>query len=175
MEFLSSLFEIGGNVASGGLFGLLGSVVGAGAKWLQAKQEAKREASERAHELKLLDMQMQMGSQETENELEIIQHQADAASYGMPVVTANVHMIVNDIRALFRPFLTLSLVGASVWVLLSLLSNLNNGILVGALNGGDPAAQLVAYMVNSLFFTTSTAVVWWFGDRALTPPHLKNK
>ena len=34
MEFLISLFS---NVASGGLFGLLGSVVGVAAKWMQER------------------------------------------------------------------------------------------------------------------------------------------
>ena len=47
------------------------------------------------------------------------------------------------------------------------------GVLREVLTAEDIAA-LIRYMVFSVFFCASTATVWWFGDRALTPPGMKN-
>lgn len=178
MEFLTNLLGFGASVGSGGLFGLLGSIVGVAAKYLQKRQELKEHNLDRQHELELIRLQMKSRNQETENELEIVKQEADmiqrSSSYRMPIVTSNVHTWVNDIRALFRPFLTVSLNGAAVFILIYLMSNME-GELAQMLTSDNPVAELVTYMVHSLFFVASTATVWWFGDRALTPPSLKNK
>ena len=47
------------------------------------------------------------------------------------------------------------------------------GVLREVLTPQDMAA-LIRYMVFSVFFCASTPTVWWFGDRALTPPSMKN-
>ena len=35
--------------------------------------------------------------------------------------------------------------------------------------------DLLRYMIYSLFFATTTAITWWFGDRAFAPPGMKNR
>jgi hypothetical protein len=39
----------------------------------------------------------------------------------------------------------------------------------------EQAKELLVYDVKSLVFSASTAVVWWFGDRAFAPPGMKNR
>ena len=178
MEFLGDLVGIGSNVAAGGLFGLFGSVIGATAKFFQRRQEANERLADRLHELTLMRLQGELRQLETENELDIIRSEqsgrARTASYRTPITVRNVHTWVNDTRSLFRPFLTLVLDASAVGVLIYILSDIQNGALSAVLTASDPSSMLVAYMVESLFFTASTATVWWFGDRALAPPNQKN-
>lgn len=166
MEWLSDLLSTGASVASGGIFGLLGSAVGA---WTKAKMEDKRQAWEQkkwAYEADMLKLQMQARTEETEHELAIVSQAGSwkglEASYGA-ANTGATHMWVNDIKSLFRPFLTLSL-----WVLAYLLVTDESLLL-------QSEDELIKYMVYSTFFAASTATMWWFGDRALAPPDFKNR
>ena len=82
----------------------------------------------------------------------------------------NVHTWVNDIRGLFRPFLTVLL-----WVLAGLVFyQVIKGFLVDWIGKAD-TLELIRYMVYSVFFCASSATMLWFGDRALTPQGLKNR
>lgn len=174
MEFLGTLL----NVGSGGIAGLAGSVIGTVAKIFQAKQERAARKDEWQHELKLIEMQMQQAAGETENELKITTAATEAkireGSYRLPVTVSNVSTWVNNIRALFRPFLTLTLDLAAVAVLLIIIWDLDGGRIAVALSSDSPIAELITYMVHSLFFTSSAATAWWFGDRALNPPHTRH-
>ena len=165
MEILAGLL---GTAASGGLFGLLGSVLGFGTKWLQSRQEEKSRGKERAHEIEILRMQRAMDQKESEEELKILEMQTSnevlTSSYQMPIAIQNVHMWVNDIRGLFRPFLTIYLNIIAFVVLLTMVGGSSDIM-------DDP---LTSYMVHSLFFAANTATVWWFGDRALSAPKSRN-
>ena len=72
MEWLGELIGTGASVASGGLFGLLGSVVGVFAKYKQEQQRQAWEEKQQKYELELLNMQMKQRAQETEHELAIV-------------------------------------------------------------------------------------------------------
>lgn len=174
-DILGGLLSAG----TGSIFGLLGSVVGVVGKYLQRKQQAVEEDKERQHELALLKLQQQNRNAETENELAIANQEADAAiregSYNVAVTVSSVHMWVNDVRALFRPFITLSLVAASMVVLYWMLESFSDGGPLAGVMDPTESIDLIRYMVYSLFFSMSTALVWWFGDRALTPPAMKNR
>ncbi|MEM7047899.1 MAG: hypothetical protein AAF442_09695 [Pseudomonadota bacterium] len=167
-------------VASGGLFGLLGAVVGAGAKYLERKQKAAGDREERSHELALLQLETERGDRDAENELRIHQADADAAmrtgSYAMPVTVSGVPGWVNAVRSLFRPFLTLALNATAAVILVLLITSLgdDSAPIILWLSSEGPATELITYMVHSLLFAANTATVWWFGDRALTPPGQKN-
>ena len=171
MEFLGSLL---GNVASGGLFGLLGSVIGVVAKYIQEKQRQAWEREKWQHELRLLELQMKAKSAETEQELSVVSSAGAwdglRASYEAPIAVRGVHRWVNDLRSLFRPFLTVFLWVAAVVVLWGVTTGWGSGWL-----GDAESRDLVRYAVQSLVFSASTATVWWFGDRALTPPGLKHR
>jgi len=83
-------------------------------------------------------------------------------------VSQNVHRWVANIKALFRPELTLILVGLAGWIVWLLL-----GEELPARIGAETAAGLVSYVVQSAVFSASPVVLLWFGDRSIAPPKLK--
>ncbi len=174
MEWLGELLGFGASVASGGLFGLLGSVVGVGAKYLQEKQRQAWEREKWSHEQALLKLQMDARAVETEHELAILGQQGSweglAASHAARIALKDVHTWVNDLRALFRPVLTVGLWVLAGWVFWEVVS----GTLTQWMQEAD-IADVIRYCVHTVFFSASTATVWWFGDRALTPPQGKGR
>ena len=70
------------SAASGGLLGIVGSLVGVFAKSRQAKIEHERRKDEYAHELALQRLQIEKGDRETENELAITREGAIRRSEG---------------------------------------------------------------------------------------------
>jgi len=175
MGFLGDLLGLGANVASGGLFGLLGSLIGVGAKWLQAKQAAKAKISEWQHEIKLLELQMEAGDRETENELAISRSEgswkglSDSYHNNAIIPASAVPAWANAIRSLFRPFLTISL-----WILVVIeLSWMLNGTLEVWISDAKQFGITINYIIDSTVFSAATATTWWFGDRAFTPPGQK--
>ena len=117
---------------------------------------------------------MQKGSADTENELAIVAQSGSwsglTESHRSDQAIGAVHMFVNDVRALFRPFLTVALWVLAAWIF--------NEIVIGALTDWLRHAEIediIRYMVYTVFFCASSATMWWFGDRALSPPGMKNK
>lgn len=172
----TSLLGLGASVASGGLLGLVGSVVGAGFKLWQARQERLARAQEFEQELKLQQLQMERGDRETENELKIQQSKGSweglVASYRSEVPPQHVATWVNNVRSLFRPFLTLALWLLAVWVFRRIVEP---DFIGWAEQLPAYVQELVRYCVESIFFSATTATVWWFGDRALSPPSAKHR
>ena len=162
MEWLTDLLGVGASVASGGIFGLFGSVVGVAAKHFQEKQRQEWEEKKWDQEIRLQELQLRAKVEETEQEI-LLANTAGSwkglvSSHTAAANVGKTHMWVNDVKALFRPALTLVL-----WVLAFMVFK--------DLSKDEALAQ---YMVYSVFFSASTATVWWFGDRALTPPGNKN-
>ncbi len=156
---------------SGGIFGVLGSVTGGVFKFMNRKQDMKEAQAERQHELNLYEKQKEQTQMENEFEIDQINEQGSwdglAASYGLQITSPDCSMWVNNIKSLFRPFLTTLLVCISAFIIWWLLHN-DQGILTQVeLN------ELLKYAVNSIVFSACTAVTWWFGDRALSPPGKK--
>lgn len=174
MEALMNILGVGASVAGGGVFGLLASGIGA---WAKHKQELARQAWEERkwiHEEKLFDKQIQLGKAETENELAIISSEGSwsglEASIEADAVTTAQSAWAADIKALFRPFLTTILVICSMFIIDSLL----HGELASVLTVAETTG-LLKYSIYSIVFSTCASITWWFGDRALTPPHLKHR
>jgi len=161
-------------VGSGGIFGLFGSAIGVVAKYFQEKQRQNWEVQKWGHETKMLELNMKAKAQETEQELAIVAQEGSwkglEASIEAAASMKPVHPITNDIKCLFRPFLTTVLWILAGWVFYKIYS----GDLKGWITKAD-ALSLIKYMVHTVFFAASTATVWWFGDRALAPPGAKNK
>lgn len=126
------------------------------------------------HETKLLKLQMKARAAETEQELAIVSQRGAWDGLGTSIehdaAIKTVHRWVNDCRALFRPVLTVLLAIGAGWV----FSKVVGGELVEWLKEAE-IADIIRYMIHTVFFTASTAVVWWFGDRAITPPGNKNR
>ena len=160
------------DAASGGVLGLVGSVVGVGARHVQAKAEHKRRLAEQAHELALLDRQRAAAEQETESEIALaaaagswdglrasIAH--DTAAGAAPALP----VWVQSARALMRPALTVGLLAAVLMLWRSLPDTLPPA----------EAASTGEHLARALVSAATTAVVWWFGDRSLAAPADKRR
>ena len=152
-----------GSAASGGIFGLIGALVGGVGKYFQAKQEHRQKV-----ELLRLNMEAeaQKGSWDSlAKSLETVTATESSAPY--PWVSA--------VRCLYRPILTTGLVIIAYLIFLHLMDALATGAdsgLAGIFGQGE-IKEILKYIVYSLVFSTATAIVWWFGDRALTPNLMK--
>ena len=174
MEWLTDVLGAAGSVAGGGIFGIFGAVAGQVSKYFTKKQEQKFEILKWDHEKGLLELNMRAMQQETEQELAIVSQQGawkglDSAVQADAMLSP-VSAIARDIKALFRPFLTLSLWIIAGWVFYKVLLSAQMGVL-----SSEEIRELIKYMVYSVFFAATTATVFWFGDRAMTPPNLKNR
>jgi len=157
---LSSILTAGG---AGGVFGILGQIANRGIGILEAKERRKdlvlgydQEQKRWGHEADLLKLQMQARSEETEQELSL----ADAkgawegftASQQAEAAIGHSYPWVEAIRALTRPVLTLE-------------AQLLLALVFFAVKGSE-RADLLASVVDTVTFTASASLLWWFGERA---------
>ena len=185
MEGLADILGgVFGAVSSGGVFGFLGSIAGAVTKHYQEKQRQAWEQKKWAHETEMHRLNMEQQAAETEQEMMLISQSGAWAGLSASVAadaaigTADVHKWVNDVLSLFRPFLTLTLIaigGWWFWSILDLMSGNADQTWLAVVFDETVLRDLVVYMVQSVFFAMSTAIVWWFGDRAMSPPGLKGR
>jgi len=147
------MLELLGTVLTGGATGIIGSIIGKAFSFLDFWVEEKKAASEHDRTVALLELQSRLGAEENERELQIVEAKAagDArtASYQHDISLGHGSVWVTDILRLVRPILTIALIG----VTLTLYLKANAG-------GRDMIEISVIYM-------TSSAVLWWFGDRAM--------
>jgi len=147
------MFELLGTVLTGGITGVVGSVIGKAFSFLDAWQEEKKATNEHGRTLELLELQNKIGAEENEREMAITQSKIDAdsrvASYSHDAVGGTSSVWVIDCLRLVRPVLTFSLI-----------------LLVGILyfkaaQGGRATIEA------SVIYMASSSVLWWFGDRAM--------
>lgn len=154
------MFELLASVLSGGMTGIIGSVVGGVFKFLDRREEAKAKAAEFQQEQALLRLQMEAGRAETENELAIAQavtsREQLVSSYQHDMSTGTGYRWVAGVLRLVRPILTFALIGLTAAFYFTMESD-------AVIDG----MQLKAYIINTMVYTTSAAVLWWFGDRAM--------
>lgn len=172
---LLDLAGVAGSAASGGILGLVGSVVGGVVKYFKRKQELSHKREEWKHEIELYKLESERDRQEDEHELEVIeanlqQLRAEGSYAGLEAsIRADMsigqsYLWVSAVKSLFRPFLTVCL------MIMTLI--LFKWLMEGELDGytdPDTIAGLIVYTIQSVVFTTVTACVWWFGDRAMSP------
>lgn len=179
MDFLDI---IGGalSIGSGGIFGLIGSGISSVFKYFQRKQDFEHELILREEDRKDFIQQMQYAAQETEQEIAIAS--AEGAWNGLNNSIEAAGAIKgttwsSGVLRLFRPLLTASLVGISAWIVWLIwdaaINADTNGLAI--LFSLGELKDILQYCVYSIVFSASTAVVWWFGDRAMTPPNMKGR
>ena len=167
--------------------GLLGGVASIFGKWFQERQRQQWEEKKFKHEIALLQFQSESRKEETEHELKVVQEAGRSAGLGASVQadrslveSEKIYPVILNIRALWRPFLTLALLCLVGWIWYSLTSILADGSADGDMGvfsflPVESVSNLLSYITYSAVFASSTAIMWWFGDRAITPPHLKHK
>ena len=181
MEWLGEVLGIGASAASGGLLGLLGSLTGGIVKHFRSKQEMKARAQDYEHELKLLEMQHAQASREDLHEVDLMETQGSytglQASIEAEAQITGVSKWVNNIRSLTRPTLTFSLVALVSWMFITFMNAIQTGQgnALTELLGQGAVVEILTYIVYSCVFSATTAVVWWFGDRAMAPPGMKDR
>ena len=147
------MFELLGTVLTGGVTGIIGSVIGKAFSFLDAWQEEKKATNEHGRTLELLELQNKIGAEENEREMAITQSKIDAdsrvASYSHDSMAGTGSIWVIDLLRLVRPVLTFALI-----------------ILVGILYfKAAPGGR--ATIEASVIYMASSATLWWFGDRAM--------
>lgn len=161
----------GGGLAGGALgaaFGALGSILNRGLAIFETREKRKDRQLEMAHEVDRWGHDLKLASEARAGRIEeakqtLVQTDAEGSWRGLAAalkVEAGLGESwpwVNAVRALTRPALTLLL-----WILFAVL-------FVSAMAGGlvaDAATGVVHTAVETIAFSASTALAWWFGDRA---------
>ena len=144
------------SVLTGGATGILGSVLGKVFNFADVFIEERRAKGEHERTIEMHRVQSELRADELESELAIVQEQsagaAQVASYAMMTGVEVPYPWVAAILRLMRPLLTVMLVGI-VWYIYA---------------SSDDLAQQET-IIQSVIYMSSTAVLWWFGDRAMRP------
>jgi hypothetical protein len=161
-EWLGDIVSTAASAASGGIFGIFGSVIGGLFKYFKAKQEHSFKKDEWNHELTLLDRQNKRAREEDEYELDKVVQQGSWDALGTSLSKQSLpgpsYKWVDAVKDLYRPALTTGLF-----------------ILTWYIFAHTDDQALRTYVVNSVVFTACTAGMWWFADRAIAPPGMKNR
>lgn len=179
MDWIAGLL---GNAASGGVFGFLGAAVGGVFKYFQTRQQQKFEEKKWNHELALIDKEHEREREEDEHEIAVVSQkgawQGLSTSIQADASVGDNYKLVNAVKTLYRPALTTGLVLIAYIIfkdLSAMLGGTGTSVIMPGILTPQQVKDLLIYDVNSLVFSASTAVVWWFGDRAFAPPGLKNR
>jgi hypothetical protein len=164
---LKDLLGLVGSAASGGIFGVVGAIGGSVMKYFNQKQEQKFKKDEWQHEKDMILVQMDVESQKGSWAGLIESYKSDK-----PLDT---YKWVNAIKALYRPLLTSSLVVITYLLFKNILYGLNGDHILSEIFTGSELKEILRYIVYSIVFSTATAISWWFCERALSPPGLKNR
>ena len=161
----------GGGLAGGALgaaFGALGSIVNRGIGIFETREKRKDRQLEMAHEVERWQIDITLAADARAGRAEearqaLARTEAEGSWRGLNAslrAEAGIGQSwpwVAAIRALTRPALTLLL-----WVLFAILFM---SAVSGALEA-ETAAGVVRTAVETVAFSASTALAWWFGDRA---------
>lgn len=154
--------------ALGAAFGALGSILNRGIGIFETREKRKDRQLEMAHEVERWGHDLRLASEARagrmeEGRLAVVQTDAAGswrgleASIGADQTVGQSWPWVAAVRALTRPALTLLL-----WILFAVLFM---AAMSGAL-AAEAAAGVVHTAVETIAFSASTALAWWFGDRA---------
>jgi len=148
---MADIIGLAASAAGGGVFGLIGTVIGRIAGLLERRQENAQEQARWKHEAALMDLQMKARASELAGHESLAQTagawQGLASSMAAEASIGNSYRWVNAVRALTRPLLALL-----VWLITSL-------VWFGA------AAEARTRIVETATFAAPAATLWWFGDR----------
>jgi len=147
------MLDLLGTVLTGGVTGIVGSIIGKAFSFFDAWQEEKKADNDHERTIALLELQNKFGAEENERETAIAQSKVDAdsrmASYSHDSMAGTGSLWVVDLLRLVRPVLTFSLI-----------------ILVGILYfKAVPEGR--ATIEASVIYLCSSSCLWWFGDRAM--------
>ncbi len=148
---MADLIGLAASAAGGGVFGLVGTVIGRIAGLVERRQDNAQERARWMHEAAVLDLQMKARASELAGQERLAQTsgawQGLSASMAAEASIGDSYRWVNAVRALTRPLLTLLL-----WLITGL-------VYLGA------AADARAGIIETTTFAATATTLWWFGDR----------
>jgi hypothetical protein len=161
----------GGGLAGGTLgaaFGALGSILNRGIGIFETREKRKDRQLEMVHETERWSHDLRLASEARAGRIEEARQVLDTAnaegswrgleaSLKAEAAVGASWPWVAAVRALTRPALTVLL-----WVLFAVLFM---SAVSGALEA-DTASGVIRTAVETIAFSASTALAWWFGDRA---------
>lgn len=163
MAIIADIATVGLTAGGGGILGVAGSLLGRVAGFFENRQAFRQKQAEwkndvflREHEISLHKLNQEARKHETEQELDIIAQAGsfrglEASLKASTALNANPSgspWVINVLR-LVRPVLTVFLL-----------------LMVGWIFKGIDDPKIRAEVLLSIVFATTTAVFWWFGDRA---------
>jgi hypothetical protein len=144
------------SVMSGGVTGILGSVIGKVFNFVDMWAEEKKKDKDHIRTIELTRLNAELRADEMENELAIVEEEqagaAKVAAYTMFQDVAVPYPFVAAILRLIRPVLTIMLISI-VWYIFATTED----------------ASQKEMIIQSVIWMSSTATMFWFGDRALRP------
>ncbi|HBH44833.1 MAG: hypothetical protein CME99_12895 [Hyphomonas sp.] len=148
---MAELIGLAASAAGGGVFGLLGTVIGRAAGYFEQRQSQAHERARWQHEAHLAGLELQARREESEAAERLAETsgrwQGLAASMQAEASIGESYAWVNAVRALTRPVLTLLL-----WLITWLVFL------------ASPETEQ-AKIVETATFAATAATLWWFGDR----------
>lgn len=181
---MESLGDILGGIASaagGGIFGIIGSVVTGIFRMKEKAADRQFEKDKWAQENRLFELEMERDHQRGEQEIAIAAQKGSWGALGESMLAEaelnkRLGGVTANIKALFRPILTVLLWGLSafvVWSLIQALTEADGDSVLRAIMSEQEIAELLKYSIYTTLFSAATAATWWFADRALLPPSAK--
>ena len=160
---------------SGGVFGLVGSGTSALANHMQRKQTNLHKEREWQYDIHKMQKQNEAAQSGAPFQIPSIRLPPSIPSSSSKFIT-----FIDGIRSLFRPALTSALMFMTFYfykTLMEMAQNIEARILsekVSSFLSSPPSDilslseiyGLIHYVVHAVVFSTTTAIVWWFGDRA---------
>ena len=148
---MADIAGLAASAAGGGLFGLIGTVIGRAAGVIEARQAQAHERARWVHDGEMLKLQMQAKAAAREADQRLADTSGAwaglSASMAAEAAIGESYRWVNAVRALTRPVLTVLL-----W-----------GITAAVFAGSDAAGR--EGIVETATFAATAATLWWFGDR----------
>jgi len=164
------MLDLLATIFGGGITGLIGSIANAFVKYKLAKLQYEKE-------LELKKLQLQEIAARAEAEVKIQNAAAFKESYKylaaplfkesyfeklpkfVQIVLGTLFGLVDFLRALIRPVLTISLAGTMLYLIFKTV------ILADSSNITILLIDKFDALVNTLLYLTITIVAWWFGNR----------
>ncbi|MEM7766995.1 MAG: hypothetical protein AAF253_05840 [Pseudomonadota bacterium] len=148
---MSDIAGLAASAAGGGLFGLVGTVLGRLAGYAERRQAHAQERARWQHETAQLELEMKARRETADSERLMAdtagRWQGLQASLDADAAIAPSYQWVNAVRGLTRPTLTLTL-----WLITS-------AVYLAA----GPAERIA--ITETATFAATAATLWWFGDR----------
>ncbi|QNJ59191.1 TMhelix containing protein [Vibrio phage vB_ValS_PJ32] len=171
MEWITDVLT---SAVSGGVTGLIGTIFSGFMLWREKKDARQHEKEMRRIDIEERRAEAELTLKQTQAESEALKItselnaftaslKSDKATYSTKAPTNTALVIVDVVRGLIRPVLTLTLVTILTIVTFDIINAYGGYEKVIT----DQGVQMVDDLIHSIIYMTNAAVLWWFGTRDL--------